>query len=192
MARVGFTKAKYNVIDGTTGKFKGAPKDFEKVVDEKLATEFNSGELYGNDALQESDYSFKSGTLSITICDDDDTFIAEIMGQGVGSDTTEITQNVNDMAPYCAYGHIVPKIVGGVRKYKVEVLPKVKFTSVSTENQTRGDTTEFKTTSLEAKVYALDKALGEFAVGDWEKHQTFATLSEAETYLTKLLTTSGS
>ena len=195
MARIGFKKAKYNLFDTTdTTKYKALTDDkvpmFEKVVDEKFSAEYNSVELYGNDTLVESDYTFKDGTLSITICDDEDTFCAELLGNSVASDTNagEVRQNVDDTAPYIGYGHIVPKVVNGVRKYKVEFFPKVKVTSITTENATKGDSPEFKTTSLEAKVYAVDTAIGKAVAGDWEIHKTFAALEEAETYLDGLLT----
>ena len=48
MARIGFRKAKYNAIDYTTNKYKALTEnkvpDFEKVVDEKFAPEFNNAE----------------------------------------------------------------------------------------------------------------------------------------------------
>lgn len=186
MARTGYKKAMYNVI-GESG-FAGTAKEFIAVVDEKLSVEYNNAELYGNDVLQESDYSFKSGTLSITVCDDTDTIIGELLGATAGSPATaEYTRNIADSAPYVAYGHIVEKKIGGVRKWKVECLPRVQFTSATTDSQTRGDSPEFKTTSLEAKVYACPTALGKFKVGDWEKHQTFDTLEAANTYLASLL-----
>ena len=37
-------------------------------------------------------------------------------------------------------------------------------------------------------VFPLDTALNGMTAGTWEKHQTFDTLAEAETYLDKLLT----
>ena len=87
MARIGFRKAKYNLIDGDKYKALTGSKvpEFEKVVDEKFAPEYNTAELYANDALCESDYSFKKGTLSLTVADDDDTFVAEIMGNTVST-----------------------------------------------------------------------------------------------------------
>jgi hypothetical protein len=47
---------------------------------------------------------------------------------------------------------------------------------------------EFSTTVIECVVKPLETALNGLKVGDWEKHQTFATLAEAETYLDGLLT----
>ena len=188
MARIGFRKAKYNPIDGDKYKALTGSKvpEFEKVVDEKFAPEYNTAELYANDALCESDYSFKKGTLSLTVADDEDTFVAEIMGNTVS--TGEVVSSVDDTAPEVGYGHILPKLVSNVKKYKVEFFPRVKFTKVTTDNKTRGESIEFSTTAIEGTVYPLEKEVNGLAVGTWEKHQTFATLAEAETYLDGLLT----
>ena len=189
MARIGFKKAKYNKIVGNTYATltEGKVPVFEKVIDEKFAPEFNSAELYANDGLAECDYSFKKGTLSLTVADDDDKFCAELLGNTI-DESGEVTSNLEDSAPEFAYGHIIPKIIGGARKYKVEFFPRVKFTKISGDNKTRGESVEFGTTSIEGTVMPLDNALNGLKVGDWEKHNTFATLEEAEAYLDSLLT----
>ena len=188
MARIGFKKAKYNKIAGNTYATltASAVPEFEKVVDEKFAPEYNSAELYANDGLAESDYSFKKGTLTLTVADDNDELCAALLGNT--DDDGEVTSNVNDVAPEFGYGHIIPKMVGGVKKYKVEFFPRVKFTKVTGDNKTRGENVEFGTTSIEGTVFPLETAINGLAVGDWEKHQTFDTLAEAETYLNGLLT----
>lgn len=190
MARIGFKKAKYNAISGDTYKAltDGKVPLFEKVIDEKFAPEYNSAELYANDGIAESDYSFKKGTLSLTIADDDDDFIAGLFGNSIAKEGGEVTSNIEDTAGEFGYGHIIPKMVGGARKYKVEFFPRVKFTKVTSDNKTRGESVEFSTTALEGTVMPLDKALNGLKIGDWEKHQTFATLEEAEAYLDTLLT----
>lgn len=190
MARIGFKKAKYNAISGDTYKALTDSKVpvFEKVVDEKFAPEYNTAELYANDGIAESDYSFKKGTLSITIADDDDKFIAELFGNKIATEGGEVTSNIEDVAGEFGYGHIIPKMVSGGRKYKVEFFPRVKFTKVTSDNKTRGESAEFSTTALEGTVMPLDKAINGLKIGDWEKHQTFASLEEAETYLDGLLT----
>jgi phi13 family phage major tail protein len=190
MARIGFKKAKYNQIVGDTYKALTEDKvpEFEKVIDEKFAPEYNNAELYANDNLAECDYSFKKGTLSVTIADDNDKFIAELFGNTVEKEGGEVTSNIKDTAPEFAYGHIIPKIVGGARKYKVEFFPRVKWQKVTSDNKTRGESVEFNTTALEGTVFPLDKAINGLEVGVWEKHQTFATEQEAEAYLDGLLT----
>lgn len=188
MARIGFKKAKYNKIVGNTYATltSSVVPVFEKVIDEKFAPEYNTAELYANDGLAESDYSFKKGTLSLTVADDDDKLCAELLGN---TDTDgEVTSNIGDTAPEFGYGHIIPKMVGGERKYKVEFFPRVKFTKVTSDNKTRGESVEFSTTAIEGTVFPLEVAINGLAIGDWEKHKTFATLTEAEAYLDELLT----
>ena len=190
MARIGFKQAKYNQIDVETGNYKavtGKVPAFEKIVDEKFAPNFNTAELYGNDQLAESDYSFIDGTLDLTICDDNDELLAEILGSTVSEDG-QISQSIEDNAPYVGYGHIIVKVINGARKYKVEFLPKVKFKAVSSEATTRSSSVEFKTTALSGKVFSLDEDLNKAKAGAWEVHQTFDTYTEAEAYLESLLT----
>ena len=121
MARVGFKKAKYNkIVSGAYATLTaGTVPEFEKVIDEKFAPEYNNAELYANDALAECDYSFKKGTLSLTIADDKDELIAELFGNDIAETGGEVTSTIADSAPEFGYGHIIPKIVGGVKKFKV-------------------------------------------------------------------------
>ena len=188
MARIGFKTAKYNkIVNNTYATLtNNAVPVFEKVVDEKFAPEYNSAELYANDGIAESDYSFKKGTLSLTVADDNDKLCAELLGNT--DNNGEVTSSINDVAPEFGYGHIIPKLVGGVKKYKVEFFPRVKFTKVTSDNKTRGESVEFNTTAIEGTVYPLETAVNGLALGVWEKHKTFATLDEAETYLNGLLT----
>lgn len=190
MARVGFKKAKFNKIDGTkyASLTESKVPDFEKVVDEKFAPEYNNAELYANDALCESDYSFKKGTLTITIADDNDKFCAEVLGNNIDNDGNEVTSNVDDIQPEFGYGHIIPKLISGERKYKVEFFPRVKFSKITSDNKSKGESVELATSTIEGTVFPLDKEINGLKVGDWEKHNTFSTLQEAEEYLDKLLT----
>ena len=189
MARIGYKKGKYNKIDPSTKKYaaitEGVPC-LEKVIDEKFSAEYNSAELYADDVLAECDYSFKKGTLAITVANDDDKKEAELMGNTITEE--EVVKKVSDTAPEFGYGHIVTKMVNGVRKYKVEFFPRVKWTKITTDAKTRGESVEFGTTSIEGTVFPLDADFNGMTAGTWEKHQTFATEAEAEAYLDSCLT----
>lgn len=190
MASIGFKKAKYNLIDPENKKYAaltdGKVPMLEKVIDEKFSPEYNSAELYADDALAESDYSFKKGGLAITVANDEDERDAELMGNTISEG--EVTKNIADTAPEVGYGHIVPKKINGVKKYKVEFFPRVKFTKITTDAKTKGEGIEFGTTAIEGTVLPLQEDFNGLKAGDWEKHQTFATEAEAEAYLVKLLT----
>lgn len=193
MARIGFKLAKYNKIVGNTYATLTSAKVplFEKVIDEKFTPEYNNAELYANDSLAESDYSFKKGSLSLTIADDDDKLMAELFGGTVVKEGGEVTSNIEDVIPEFGYGHIIPKMVNGIRAYKVEFFPRIKFTKPTSDNKTRSESVEFNTTTLEATVYPLETALNGLKIGDWRKFNTFETLDAAEAYLDGLLTPKG-
>ena len=189
MARIGYKKGKYNKIDASTKKYAAITECvpcLEKVIDEKFSAEYNSAELYADDVLAECDYSFKKGTLAITVANDDDKKEAELMGNTITED--EVVKMIGDTAPEFGYGHIVTKMVSGVKKYKVEFFPRVKFTKITTDAKTRGESVEFGTTTIEGVVFPLEADFNGYKAGDWEKHQTFDTEAEAQTYLDKCLT----
>jgi len=196
MARIGYKSAKFNTIDSATNKYStlgtgSTVPVLERVIDEKFAPEYNSAELYADDALAESDYSFKKGTLTITIADDDDAIEAKLMGYTADTqETAEYTKSINDKAPEIGYGHIVTKMIKGVKTWKVEFFPRAKVTKITTDGKTRGEGVEFGTTTIEATVLPCDRAINGNAVGVWEIHETFSTEASAVTFLTTCLTPS--
>lgn len=199
MARTGLRSAMYNQIDTTTNKYKelegnNVPK-LKGIIDEKFAPEYNSAELYADDVLAESDYSFKKGTLTITVADDDDDIERQFMGYQkpalVEMKTVDTEKNE------FGYGHIITKLVNGVKKYKVEFFPRVRWTKITTDAKTRGEGTEFGTTTIEGVVLPLEKDFtvvmekdNTLLAGTWELHLTLDTLADAEAMLIAVLTPS--
>lgn len=178
MARIGLKRFRYSELDKDDNVI--APKSLGKAIDCKVSLELNSGELYGDDGLCESDYSFNKGTVTITVDDDDDTILAPLLGHDITEDG-EVVRKDTDIAPHIAFGRILTKIVGGTYKYKVEFLSKVKFKETMPDEKTKGESVEFQTVSIEGSV--MKKADGE-----WSKTKTFTTLQEAVQYLDSLLT----
>lgn len=178
MAKIGLNNFKYSVLDETE-KYNGA-KSLGKAIDCKVAIENYSAELYADDTLAESDYSFKKGTVTLTIDEDDDTVFAELLGHSVDTDTQEMIRKDTDVAPYVGVGRILTKIVNGVPKYKVEFLPKVKFSEPAQEEATKGDSIEFKTPAIEGTVTKLSD-------GTWSRTKTFTSKEEAITFLNGLM-----
>lgn len=180
MAKIGLKKLKYGLLTETDGVATyGVEKSFGKAVDCKVAIELNAGELYADDSLAESDYSFKKGTISLTIDDADDTAFGELLGHTIT--TGELVRKDTDVAPFVGIGRILTKIVNGVYKYKVEFLSKVKFKEPSSEEKTRGESLEFGTQAVEGTINKLEN-------GEWSKSKTFTTEAEAITYLDGLFT----
>ncbi len=179
MAKIGVQNFLYGILteatDGTATY--GAGKKPGKAVSCSVSISSNDAKLYADDGLAESDTSFQSGTVSIELDNADISTQAELLGHTVTGD--EMIRNANDVAPYVGLGRIVTKMVGGVYKYKVEFLSKVKFSEPSQENTTKGESVEFGTTTFEGIVSTL-------ANGNWSKTQTFDTMEEARTYLSGL------
>lgn len=190
MASVGLRYAKYNQIDYTTKKYKALTNSkvptLGKLIDGKISEERNDASLFADDVLAENETSFKSATLSLTVADVEDETYAEVKGCEVA--TSEVTENIDDTAPEIGYGHVVTKIINGVKKYKVEFLPRIKITSITQDAKTKGENIEFGTTSIEAKVFALTEEINGLNVGDFKKIKTFDTLESAVSYLDGLLT----
>lgn len=184
MAKIGLNNFKYSKLteasDGTPS-YAGA-KSLGKAVDCKVAIENYTAELYADDTLAESDYTFKKGTITLTIDEDDDTVFAELLGHQVDEETSAMVRKDTDVAPYVGVGRILTKIVNGVYKYKVEFLPKVKFSEPAQEESTKGDSIEFKTPTIEGTVTKL-------ADGTWSKAKTFTDKTEAISYLEELMKT---
>ena len=180
MARIGLQGVRYATIssEGTasTAATYGTPATVGKAVGAKLAYELNSAELYADNALAESDYTFNKGTITITVADDDDATLAALLGRSIGTDPAEVVRKNTDTAPYVGVSRIITKLVGGTYKYKAEFLSKVKFKEPAPEEKTKGESVEFGTTDLEGGIAVLPNA-------EWSKSATFATLAEAESYL---------
>lgn len=182
MAKIGLNSFRYSVLteatDGTPS-YDGANTP-AKAVSCSVSISNNDVKLYADDALAESDTSFQSGSVTIGIDDEDQATMATLLGHTVDTTSQAMIRNVNDVAPYVGFGRIVVKMIHNVKKYKVEFLYKVKFSEPSQEDQTKGETVEFATTTLEGTVATL-------ANGKWSETKTFDTKNEALTYLESLM-----
>ena len=180
MAKIGLSNFRYSILteasDGTPS-YNGA-KTPGKAISCNVEISNNSASLYADDVLSESDTSFAGGTVTMGIDEDDLETMAELLGHTYSD--SEIIRNANDTAPYVGLGRVVTKMVNNVVKYKVEFLYKVKFSEPSAENNTKGESVEFATTEIEGTVAALKN-------GKWSIAKTFATKSEAMTYLNELM-----
>ena len=185
MAKIGLNNLYYakltEALDGTPSYDGG--KSFGKAVSANVSISNNSATLYADDALAESDTSFQNGTVSLGVDDDREATFADVLGHTI-TDSGEVIRNVNDVAPYVGLGRIIVKMVGNVRLYKVEILYKVKFSEPSQEDNTKGESVEFSTPTIEGQVLTL-------ANGNWSDSKTFATKAEAIAYILGVFAASG-
>ena len=182
MAGIGLKNFKYAKLN-SDGQTYGTVKTLAGAIECKVTLDLSEASLYADDALREQVSLFKSGTLTAGIDDDDDTVFAELLGKTVDQQTGVVTSNSEDTPIYVGFGHIVSKMVGGAKKYKVEFFPKVKFKPFITDAKTKGDNLEFTTPSVEATIFENDN-------GDWEKHSVCNTETEANTLLASFFVSS--
>lgn len=182
MASIGLTNIWFGFLteaqDGTPSYAQG--QKMGKAVSANVSITNNSAMLYGDDALAESDTSFANGTITLGTTDDDDTVFAPLLGHEITDG--EVVKTSSDVAPYVGVGRILTKLVNGVRKYKVNFLYKVKFSEPSNEENTKGETVEFSTPSIEGIVSTLSDSKG-----TWGISKTFTELDDAISYLKGLL-----
>lgn len=187
MANIGLTNIWFSKLtegsDGTAA-YEGAT-NLGKAVSCSVSITNNDAKLYGDDALAESDTSFSNGTMTLGVTDDDDTVFAPLLGHTIDAGG-EVIKTSNDAAPYVGIGRIVTKMVNGAYKYKVEFLYKVKFSEPSKDENTKGESIEFGTPSIEGIIATLGDT-----DGTWSKSKTFNTKSDALTYLKNLMAAAG-
>ncbi len=182
MAGIGLKSFKYAKLNDD-GKTYGEVKTLAGAIECKVTLDLTESSLYADDTLKEQVSLFKNGTLTAGIDDDDDAIFAELLGKTVDKETGIVTSNVSDEPISVGFGHVVPKMVGGKRKYKVEFFPKMKFKPFMTDAKTKGENLEFTTPSVEATIFENDD-------GDWEKHKVCDTETDANTALESFFTQS--
>lgn len=185
MALIGLSNLKWaELTEGANGSATyGTVNSFGKAISSSTDITNNEAELYADNVLAESDYTFSKGSITLGIADDDTSVFAGVLGHEVDESTGEMVRTASDTAPYVGLGRIITKMVNGVYKYKVEFLSKVKFKEPSQENNTKGETVEFSTPEIEGTIFALGDANG-----TWSKANTFDTIAEAQTYLNACFT----
>ncbi|MBE5969763.1 MAG: hypothetical protein E7242_05965 [Lachnospiraceae bacterium] len=180
MAKIGLDNFRYAILteatDGTPS-YDGAKKP-ARAISCNVSITTNSAKLFADNVLSESDTTFQSGTVTIGIDDEDQATMAALLGHTVTEGVMK--RNANDTAPYVGFGHIVTKMIGGLYKYRVEFLYKVKFSEPTQEANTKGENLEFATSTLEGMVAAL-------ANGDWSETETFDDKAAAVAYLEGLM-----
>ena len=178
MAKIGLNNLWYSKLTEATD---GTPsydgkKSFGKAISASVSITNNSAMLYADDTLAESDTSFQSGTITLGTDDDREATFADILGHEIDTNGN-VVKNVDDVAPYVGLARIIVKMVGNVKSYKVEVLYKVKFSEPSQDDNTRGESVEFATPTIEGAIMSL-------ANGDWSEAQTFTSKEDAVAFIT--------
>lgn len=188
MANRGLIYGRFNPIDPETNKYKNnTPLSIGRIISNTFAPEYEAATLYADDALAERDDMFKSGALNTTVADDDNAVEAALYGNTT-NEASGVIKNVDDVKPEYGYGHIVVQQKKKQRYYKVEFFPRCLAGNITHDANTRGESTEFNTTSIESTVYPIETSINGLAKGVWQQVKTFDDLAAAKTFLDGLLT----
>lgn len=176
MAKIGLNNFRYAFLteapDGTPS-YAGALTP-AKAISCSVTVNNNDAKLYADDSLVESDTSFNNGTVSIGIDKTDNTTMANLLGHSVVDGV--MVRKTTDVAPYVALARVITEMVNNVLQYRVEILYKCKFSEPNQEDNTKGESVEFNTYTLEGTVNALSN-------GEWSETKTFTTKADAIAYI---------
>lgn len=172
MSTIGLDKLYYAKIarDANDYEIYGAPKMLAKAMKADLSVEFAEGSTSADDAIAETVKEFKNGKISLGVND---------IGKDVASDLTGARVDANgvlvdsgeDNAPEVAVGFRAKKANG---KYRYFWIYRVKFAVPAANLQTKGDSINFATPTIEGTIMLRNKpdALG--------KHPWKAEVTEGE------------
>ena len=168
MAKIGL---QYLVYKGTVNSGLLA-----KAIQADTSIQLNEAYVYADDAVAESDKSFRNGTITLGVDDLNDTIQAELLGHTVNAGTGEITAAGTDNNPFVGVGFVSISKKDNAQKFRAIWLPKAQFGEPNETNQTKGESTSFSTPTLTGTVM-VD------ASGNWKQENSFATLALAKAYL---------
>jgi len=146
-----------------------------------LSIEINEGKLYGDNRLVENIKEFKSGKVTLN----GDHLSYEVLELILGHrlETTEggqkLTAKGDDEGEYVGVGFYSTTIKDGAKKYRAIWLHKVKFGIPNESLETKGDSINFQTPSVEGTILTD-------ILGVWKEEATFATEAAAKAWLDNL------
>ena len=154
-------------------------KEIGKIVSLNVAISNSEGKLYANDQLAEYASEFAEGDLTA----ETDNISLEDQAAMLGATYSEQDGYVGaagDTAPYGGVGGYQVLMVGGKKKYRAWVYPKVKAMQPNVDATTKGDSVSFGTQPIKMKVSATNK-------GTWIYQKEFDAEAEAKSYVNSKL-----
>ena len=170
MAFIGLRKPYFSkaTIAPTTGVITyGTPFALGKAVSFNDTPNVAEANLYGDDALAESEKAVTSSALSLGTTDIPDSAKADVFGHTKDTTSNEYEYNVDDSPEYCGFAVLGKKKVDGAVSYEAKFYPKTQWSEPSVDYQTRGENTEFTTPSTNGTAMA-DKD------GNYKYEKTFS------------------
>lgn len=155
MATIGLDSLYYAPItqDPTGTETYGTPKVLAKAISAELSVEVAEAILYADDGASEVVKEFKSGKLTLGINELGPESAAALIGARVDENKVIVSTSEDSASPV-AIGFRAKKANG---KYKYFWLYHVKFAPPATSLNTKGDSVEFSTPTLEGTILRRSK-----------------------------------
>lgn len=158
----------------------------------------NDNTLYADDGVAETDKSIKDYGVSLNTDDITLKIHADLMGHTYipaskpdeGEDGEQIPESMNvgseDVAPYVGLGFYKRRRKNNVTTFTAICLYKTQFSEPNEEAETKGDSTNFQTPTIEGTAYPTPVKEGEDEKMMIGKKLTFAKESDARAWLNKM------
>lgn len=182
MAKVGLKYPVFALLAEDGSSYTGGTV-IAKAIKASVTAESNDVKLYADDGVAESDKSFKGGKISLNVDDLTNKVYCDLLGHKytAASESDPATPetvlaNGNDIAPYVGVG-FYGKVVRNSKPYfMAKWLRKVQFAEPADDTETKGDTLNFQTPTIEGDVFQLDS-------GDWKDQAEFKNEADAKKWL---------
>ena len=198
MATIGLSKPYYATYANTTGTVSYSNGGvMGKATEANIEIETSDdNNLYGDNAIAETDRQFTGGTLTLSTTDLSQEVSKAILGlteqaldeiTGVTDESVmELIYDDTQNTPYLGVGFIVKKKVDGAIKWRGIVLTKVMFSIPADAATTQGESIEWQVPELSATIMRDDSA-----THMWKREATFTTEAQAEAYIKDRLNIAG-
>lgn len=184
MALTGVSKsfyAKYKEKTPGSGQYEYAEgRSFAKMTNISHTPETNTAELYTDNGLEEADYSFSKGAISVDVSNLEEGVVADLLGAKLetNGDTKELVYTAEDKTVEAGFGFVIQKKVNGAFAYRAIVLSRVVFKIPATSVATRQGTLSFQTEKIEGTTHP-DRTTSRV----WMRESTFGTEEAAVAYI---------
>ena len=184
MAKVGLKYPVYAILGEDGASYSGGAV-IAKAIKASVTAESNDVKLYADDGVAESDKSFKGGKISLNVDDLTNKTYCALLGhkftaasEADPATPETVLANANDIAPFVGVGFYGKVVRNNKPCYLAKWLKKVQFAEPTDETETKGDTVNFQTPTIEGDVFQLDN-------GDWKDQAEFKNEAEARSWLEK-------
>ncbi len=182
MAQIGMQYPVWAPLTGESGNTLtyGTGMVMGRAVSANLSWQREDNELYGDDAVAETDNSITGYTLDVATTELAENVEAAVLGLAKVGNTEEY-ETTGDSSPYGGHGYIRVLKRNGAVLYKAFWYPKLQFSRNSEADNTKGRNINWGTPTLNAKGLAVyDDQTGK---AKFRKQQVFTTLEAAKAYL---------